>query len=414
LYEIPNSGNHISEFILHGWGAELVRPALFTDLRLRDALMSWSSMVRVFSLLLLIGVFSCVFAGARAENIIEPQGSAALAAEDEDAPSALEMDLEAQGFRLGAPAFIRVFKADSSLEVWLLKGSRFELYRSYSICKWSGVLGPKLAEGDRQSPEGVYFITGGDLVVNARWHRAMNVGFPNPRDRALGLTGSGILIHGKCSSIGCFALTDKNVEEVYDVVEAALDAGQPRVPVHIYPFELTRERLAQEADSEWSDFWKELKRGHDLFLRDRLPPRTFVCNGQYAFQSRRARLVSLAGNQACTVLTRPARPVLAAVALKARFVRAAMTPRPPRLPVILHQSVEERAANCGPRDRHCLLIKAALKSSVPCPRKYGRCRNPQIAAVKSIDCPLKYPRCRKKGGVSRPAVATLKTKRTAR
>jgi murein L,D-transpeptidase YafK len=369
-------------------------------------------MSRVLRLLLLIGALFCALSPARAEMVVEAPPT--QAAEPEDTPSALELDLVANGFSLGAPAFIRIFKADSRLELWLLKNGRFELYRRYAICKWSGGLGPKLAEGDKQSPEGVYFVTGGDLVVNARWHRAMNVGFPNARDRALGLTGSGILIHGKCSSIGCFALTDDVVEDVYDVVQAALEAGQPRIPVHIFPFELTREKLAGVADEGWSDFWHELKRGHDLFMRDRLPPRTYVCNGRYAFQSRRSPVVSLDGNPVCTVLTRPARPVTVATASHLRGPRLSMSPRPARLPVILHQSPEAQAANCGPRDRHCLLVKAALKSAVPCPRKYGRCRNPQTAAVKSVDCPLKFPRCRKKGGGSRPAIATLKTKRTAR
>jgi murein L,D-transpeptidase YafK len=334
---------------------------------------------------------------------------------DDDAPSALEMALEADGFELGAPAFIRIFKADSSLEMWMLKRGRFELFRRYPICKWSGDVGPKLAEGDKQSPEGVYFITGGDLIVNRRWHRAMNISFPNQRDKALGLTGSSILIHGKCSSVGCFALTDQYVEDVYEVVQAALEQGQPRVPVHIFPFALTRDKLASEADDEWLDFWKELKRGHDIFMRDRLPPRTFVCGGQYAFQSRRNRVVSMEGNPICTALTRPARPVLAAVAMRAANMKlASMTPRPPKLPLILHQSTQTRAANCGPGDRHCRVIKAALASSVPCPRKYGRCRNPQIASVKSIDCPLKYPRCRKRGGGGKPAVASLKGKQSQR
>lgn len=361
-----------------------------------------------------LGILSCALLSAFHLANASPSGDLTQtaqilpAAEDDQPQSALEMELEARGFELGAPAFLRVFKSDSILEVWMLKAGRFELFKRYPVCKWSGQLGPKLAEGDRQSPEGVYFITGGDLRVNARWHRAMNVGFPNARDRALGLTGSGILIHGKCSSIGCFALTDDIVEDVYDVVESALEAGQPRVGVHVFPFALTRERLNAKADEEWSGFWRELKRGHDLFLRDRLPPRTFVCAGQYAFQSRRNPAPVLDGNPVCTPLSRPARPVLATAAAR-RVGLPALAPRPPKLPAILHQSVSERSANCGPRDRHCRLIKTALTSAVPCPKKYGRCRNPQVAAVKSIDCPLKYPRCRKRRG-GRPAVAGLKGK----
>ena len=304
----------------------------------------------------------------------------------ESAHSGLGSELAAKGFALGAPAFIRVFKESSTLELWLWKNGRFHPFKSYPICKWSGELGPKLAEGDRQSPEGVYFISGRDLVVNARWHRAMNLGFPNSRDKALGLTGSGILIHGKCSSIGCFSLTDPVVEDVYEVIAGALDAGQPRIMVHVFPFPLTRANLARHADNKWHDFWARLKRGHDLFLRDGLPPRTFVCLGEYAFQSRRARRVSLAGNKICTPLRRPAVTVAAAAGAKllARTERA-LTP-------------QERAKKCDPRRTECRMLRQALASTVPCPRKYRRCRDKDMAATKSIECPLKFPRCRQGRG----------------
>jgi murein L,D-transpeptidase YafK len=313
-----------------------------------------------------------------------------------DARAGLGGELAAKGFELGAPAFIRVFKESSTLELWLWKNGRFHLFKSYPICKWSGELGPKLAEGDRQSPEGVYYISGRDLIVNARWHRAMNLGFPNSRDKALGLTGSGILIHGKCSSIGCFSMTDPIVEDVYDVIAAALDAGQPRIMVHVFPFPLTQANLDRHAGDEWHDFWTRLKRGHDLFLRDGLPPRTFVCLGEYAFQSRRARRVSLAGNTSCTPLRRPAVTVVAArgAKLPARAERAL--------------SPQERAKNCDPRRVECRMLRMALASNVPCPRKYGRCRNKDGAATKSVECPLKFPRCRH--GRSRGSHVTLKAR----
>jgi murein L,D-transpeptidase YafK len=361
-------------------------------------------MPRLFRLCLCVCVLVFAAVPARAGSLVEtaPASSSVLGQAD-NVQSELETELQAAGFELGAPAFIRIFKADSSLELWMLRRGRFELFKTYTICKWSGALGPKLREGDKQSPEGVYFITGDDLIVNARWHRAMNVGYPNARDNALGLTGSDILIHGKCTSIGCFALTDDVVQDVYEVVDAALDAGQPRIPVHIFPFQLTREKLAGVAGDEWADFWHELKRGHDLFLRDRLPPRTFVCNGRYAFQSRRERMVSLSGNPVCTTITRPARPALAAL----HTAGARLSTASPQLDIT-------PATKCSPRDRRCRLVKAALRSSAPCPSKYGRCRNPQVAAVKSIDCPLKFPRCRKSARSSQPAMATLKTKRNSR
>src|SRR5262245_21325588 len=136
-------------------------------------------MSRFLSLCFLASLIFCV-SPARAERIVEAAATLqdqreTPATADNDEPTALEMALDSEGFRLGAPAFIRIFKADSSLEVWMLKRGRFDLFRRFPICKWSGEIGPKLAEGDRQSPEGVYFITGGDLIVNRRWHRAMNI-----------------------------------------------------------------------------------------------------------------------------------------------------------------------------------------------------------------------------------------------
>jgi murein L,D-transpeptidase YafK len=332
------------------------------------------------SLIVLLLALMAALSPACAETAqFEPEGPG-------NARSGLAGELATSGFTLGAPAFIRVFKESSTLELWLWKNGRFHPFKSYPICKWSGELGPKLAEGDRQSPEGVYFISGRDLIVNARWHRAMNLGFPNSRDKALGLTGSGILIHGKCSSIGCFSLTDPVVEDVYEIIAAALDAGQPRITVHVFPFPLTRANLARHAGDEWHDFWTRLKRGHDLFLRDGLPPRTFVCLGEYAFQSRRTRRVSLAGNKSCTPLRRPAVTVVAASGAKlpARAERA-LAP-------------QERARKCDPKRTECRLLRQALASSAPCPRKYRRCRDKDMAATKSIECPLKFPRCRKGRG----------------
>jgi murein L,D-transpeptidase YafK len=354
-------------------------------------------MPRLFRLWPFVCVFFLATLAAKAETAVDAPSAVVEAA---DPPTELEMELQAGGFQLGAPAFIRIFKGDNTLEVWMMKGARFELFKTYEICKWSGVLGPKLREGDRQSPEGVYYIGSRGMIKNRRWHRAMNVNFPNARDDALGLSGSGILIHGKCSSTGCFALTDDIVQDVYDVVDAALDAGQPRVPIHIFPFKLTRENLADAAGDGWEDFWHELKRGHDLFLRDRLPPRVYVCNGRYAFQSRRERRVSLDGNATCTELTKPAKPAIAT--LRPSVPHPSIAPSQPEL---------IPAATCSPRDRRCRMLKDALRSSATCPRKYGRCRNPQVAAVKSVDCPLKYPRCRQGGRGARPALATLKTHR---
>src|SRR5262249_17473826 len=116
--------------------------------------------------------------------------------------------LAARGLNAGAPVFIRIFKAESELEVWLLRGSQYELFATYPSCQWSGTVGPKLREGDKQNPEGFYSVGPRQLHRVGRWPRSLNIGFPNSFDRAYGRTGSYILVHGGCSSIGCFAMTN--------------------------------------------------------------------------------------------------------------------------------------------------------------------------------------------------------------
>jgi murein L,D-transpeptidase YafK len=188
------------------------------------------------------------------------------------------------GFALGAPAHVRIYKRESLLEVWLGKpAGRFALFRSYPICKWSGTLGPKLAEGDRQAPEGFYRITLRQLNPASRPHRAFNLGFPNAFDRALGRTGSALMVHGGCSSVGCYAMTDPQIDEIYTIIDAALAAGQAEVDVAIFPFRLTETALQAEAHSPWLAFWQNLKQGADLFELTGTPPAVGTCDGAYRF-----------------------------------------------------------------------------------------------------------------------------------
>lgn len=193
-------------------------------------------------------------------------------------------DLDAAGFAPGAESFVRVFKREHLLELWMKRpDGRFALFRSYEICKYSGQLGPKLAEGDRQAPEGFYRVARAQLNPNSRHHLAFNIGFPNALDRELGRTGSALMVHGGCSSTGCYAMTDAQIDEIYFVVEAALDAGQREVDVAIFPFRMTETALQAEARNEWSPFWRNLKQGFDLFEAERTPPAVAACNGEYVF-----------------------------------------------------------------------------------------------------------------------------------
>ena len=201
----------------------------------------------------------------------------------------LKQDLGAAGFTLGDPAFIRIFKESRELELWLKpKGSsEFKLWKSWPIVAMSGKLGPKLKEGDGQAPEGFYEVKAKALNPQSDFHLSFNVGFPNAFDQAQGRTGSFIMVHGNKVSIGCFAMTDAVIEPIYLVVEAALNNGQASVPVHIFPFRMTEERMgrAETEKAPWLDFWKNLREGFTRFEQTHVPPTSQVEGDRYVFHS---------------------------------------------------------------------------------------------------------------------------------
>jgi len=192
--------------------------------------------------------------------------------------------LAAKNLTLGAPVFVRIFKEELALEVWMEKDGRFTRFDTWKIAYHSGTLGPKLAEGDLQSPEGFYFVPPGMLNPNSRFHLAFDIGYPNAHDRALGRTGSFILVHGKDVSTGCFAMTDPGIEEIYTLVEAALRAGQPYFRVHVFPFHMTDANMKARARSPHRAFWENLKEGHDWFEARGVPPDVGVHAGRYVFR----------------------------------------------------------------------------------------------------------------------------------
>jgi murein L,D-transpeptidase YafK len=197
-----------------------------------------------------------------------------------EAQRSLPRRLAAKGLGRGDPVFIRIFKEESALELWMRDDEGWRLFEAYQICRWSGRLGPKLREGDRQAPEGFYEVSLPQLNPYSRHHLAMNIGFPNTFDRAHGRTGSFLMIHGGCASIGCYAMTDASVDDIYRLVEAALNGGQRRVPIHIFPFRMTEANIERHAASKWAGFWQNLKHGYDTFERGRLPA-VDVVNGRY-------------------------------------------------------------------------------------------------------------------------------------
>jgi murein L,D-transpeptidase YafK len=199
-------------------------------------------------------------------------------------PAALDKRLQEKGLKRGDPVFLRIFKGDLEAELWIKKGARFELFATYPICAWSGQLGPKFMEGDRQAPEGFYTVGKGQLNPNSHYHRAFNLGYPNLFDRAHNRTGALLMVHGSCVSAGCYAMTDAGIDELWQIVTAALDAGQERVGVHAFPFRMMEERLDAFAWHPSAEFWRDLKRAYDLFEETHIPPQVSVCEKRYAVQ----------------------------------------------------------------------------------------------------------------------------------
>lgn len=215
-----------------------------------------------------------------------PPGAPRAAAAAANVRPALERDLTAVGLEFGDPVFIRAFKEEDQLELFVRNRAtgKFDLFRTYPIAAASGTLGPKLAEGDGQVPEGFYFVPPAAMKPDSQFHLSFNIGFPNEYDRAHKRTGTAIMVHGNRVSIGCLAMTDEKIEEIYTLCAAALDGGQPYFRVHIFPFRMTDERLQKAAGNPNEAFWNNLKQGYDLFEKNRVPPDISVVDGCYRFR----------------------------------------------------------------------------------------------------------------------------------
>ncbi len=178
-------------------------------------------------------------------------------------------------------------KEERELELWLRgRDGRFVLWKRWPICTYSGGLGPKLQEGDGKSPEGFYAVTPGRMNPRSSFHLSFNLGFPNAFDRAHGRTGSVLMVHGACASIGCYAMTDPVIEEIWTLMAAAFRSGQRRIWVHAFPARTTPTWLAARRDAPWYDFWEQLAAGYEAFEQTRKPPRILVRNGRYVVRPR--------------------------------------------------------------------------------------------------------------------------------
>ncbi|HEY0031182.1 MAG TPA: L,D-transpeptidase family protein [Bacteroidia bacterium] len=200
----------------------------------------------------------------------------------------LKAAIKKQGIKEDFELFIRVFKEDKELEVWLRPKDQkeFQLFKTYAICASSGELGPKRKQGDGQVPEGFYTIA----VFNpySSYHLSMGLSYPNASDRIIGKgnLGGDIMIHGDCVTIGCMPLTDNFIKEVYILAVEARNSGQQSIPVHIFPTRLNEKGMTflSGQNAKQLDFWKNLKTGYDYFEEHKQLPKVTVDKaGKYLF-----------------------------------------------------------------------------------------------------------------------------------
>ena len=185
-----------------------------------------------------------------------------------------------------SPILVRIFKEEAELEVWKQDTTgHFEILKTYPICRWSGDLGPKLYEGDRQAPEGFYTITPELMNPNSNFYLAINMGFPNSFDKANDRDGTFLMIHGDCASSGCYAMTDEQIGEIYSLARDLFLGGRPSFQIQAYPFRLTPANLARHRNSPNLAFWKMLRIGNDHFETTHLEPKVDVCDRRYVFDA---------------------------------------------------------------------------------------------------------------------------------
>lgn len=213
------------------------------------------------------------FLGTGSEDSVAPG--------DRQLPASTQALLAIKGMKVEAPIFVRIFKEESEFEVWKYKDGRFQHFRTYPICAWSGELGPKVQQGDRQAPEGFYTVSRAQMNPHSLYHLAFNIGFPNTYDQANGHSGSALMVHGNCKSAGCYAMTDAYIEEIYILAREAFNAGQTKFHVQALPFRMTTWNMMRHRLNEWYPFWAKLKEGYDAFEETGKPPIVKVCGKQY-------------------------------------------------------------------------------------------------------------------------------------
>ncbi len=242
-------------------------------------------MVKVLSVFLVSIV--TLTATCLAAGLSMPTSDRAQKVINREAPR-LKKELRKVDCYLGSPIFIRIFKLEKVLELWVKNSHQYRHFKSYPVCTYGNrQLGPKIEQGDGRAPEGFYYVAPYSLNPVSNFHLAFNLGFPNTYDRVHKRFGSALMVHGGCVSIGCYAMTHKGMDEIYTLADAALKNGQPFFRVHIFPFKMTPRNMRRHRDSKWYPFWENLKQGYDFFEQGgHVPPNVDVKKGHYVFNAR--------------------------------------------------------------------------------------------------------------------------------
>ena len=228
---------------------------------------------------------SVMLAGCNSDEI----SLASNAKANQPVPPKLIQAMVEKDMDLNSPILVRLFKQEAELEIWKQdRSGRLALLKTYPICRWSGDLGPKIREGDRQAPEGFYSISPAQMNPQSAYYLAFNTGYPNAFDKALGRTGSQLMVHGDCSSRGCYAMTDEQIAEIYSLGRESFFGGQKSFQLQAYPFKMTPVNMAKHRNNPHMPFWKMIKQGYDHFEVTRQEPKVDFCEKKYVFDAIKA------------------------------------------------------------------------------------------------------------------------------
>src|SRR6266567_3827402 len=246
--------------------------------------LKYRSLVRVLFASAALGV-GLMLAGCNSDEIALATNSKA----NQPVPPKLVAAMTEKDMDLQSPILVRLFKQEAELEVWKQdRSGRFALLKTYPICRWSGDLGPKVREGDRQAPEGFYSISPGQMNPQSAYYLSFNTGYPNAYDQSLGHTGSQLMVHGDCSSRGCYAMTDEQIMEIYALGRESFFGGQKAFQFQAYPFRMTPINMAKHRNNPSMAFWKMIKEGYDHFEVTRQEPKVDFCERKYVFDATKA------------------------------------------------------------------------------------------------------------------------------